>query len=85
MALKTQLQKNGTYSQQETFLEHGGQVIWKTVPLSPTRHLHHEAIKTILGIIADQHNTQRSNGETVKNVTHTKKNKRNPQKKNEKK
>ena len=60
-AFKTHLQQ-GAHNSQETFLEHGAQVIWKSVPLRPTRHLHHKAIITNLGVRADEPNTQKKMG-----------------------
>ena len=68
-AFKTQLQQEGTNNLQETFLEHGAQVIWKIVPLSPTRHLYHKAIITNLGVIAVLLNTQRQNWKKKKYAT----------------
>ena len=62
-AFKAQLQQEGTHNPPEIFLEHRTQVIWKIVPLSLARHLHHKAIITSLGVIADITNTEKKWGD----------------------
>ena len=51
-------------------------MIWKIVPLSPTRQVHHNTIIKNLRVIADLPNTQRQNRETKKNAP----NKKSPEK-----
>ena len=58
----TQLQEGGAHNPQEILWGHRAQVIWKIVPLSPRKHLHHKTILTSLGATADMHNTQKQNG-----------------------
>ena len=42
------------------------QVIWKTVPLSPTRHLYHRAVISSMRVRADLPNTERQTQTCIK-------------------